>query len=560
MAKVPVVSKDVQADPPCEHSSSSNRVRSSRGESNEHSRGQHRTSSARRRSSSRRQQHGLREEISASINPGQPRFKAESKRNANAMDKSELSLSLEDLQIFQRQSKHVNGDNGDTDMETRRRRRNSSKKRSSSHHRPSNPEDERRRSKSMGRSPVLQGSEKSRSHSQGQCHYNGVMVTMVEQMHGSGSTLDYQDSLRISRHSRKRYSEIVLQKRKPTNQQDARGIHHGDDFHASCASSSLSSFAVTSQHEWTGWSSSSSADPNRETSSSDVLRGLNHAPNATKDTDGSRTLKKQKPKQEEKLATSTAPSIVPGKDRSIVLSNSSHSTPVTRRRKLSAHDIERMYSSAPCKIGPQKVRDRSVLRLKELIASYEGAKADDTTNRPTEALPIIHRLEDFSSPRRTPKRHVGKADSGDTTVRQTNRSHDLVDPEEETEKHANISYEKKRRKDKHLPTPTSKVGYYSPWRAATVRRMSALADGASKCTTARRKESPRRVPPEQSTPRTHPLTDTPRMKRKVKTNLTLSEISPLPLLSPPTRPRIEKREQKSPGTSTGLRNPIDDMH
>lgn len=325
---------------------------------------------------------------------------------------------------------------------------------------------------------------------------------------------------------------------------------HSEELDASSTPSSSSSFAVASHHEWTGWSSSSSADRNQESSVSEVLASHDPGQTATtarkeaKDRPG-KTPSHSKPpprKQEGKSTKETlsvpaaTASKVPAPEHSKMLSNSSHSTPTISRRKLVAHDMEKMHSSAPCKISYQKTKVRSVNRLKELLVSYEGPKKG-----PTKALSPIPSLEDFASPRATPKRHVTKVYSGDSTVRKTNRSHDLVDPEEETEKHTNISHEKKTRKHRP-PQPTSPNGYYSPWRAATARRMSALAESNKKLGSPP-KNSPRAGTIEQSTPSTQPLTGTPHMKRTIKTNVMLSEISPPPLSAPPS-PRQKPEQQQ----------------
>lgn len=513
------------------------------------------TSTAKRGSSGKRRQREQKtgQEYNPAEDRSRERVKA-AKKCERITDGSETPLSLEDLRISYHQVEESPADakgiryKGERDKRRNRRRRESSKTSIDlSISRPSHPKHEKRRSSSVGPARAFKEQEKRRCHSHGPHRpYAGAMIKMVEQMHGSGTTLDVGDALRISRHSQQRFTESILHKQS----HDPLHVHPSERFHASMSSSSASSFAVASQHEWTGWSSSSSADPHQEiTHAGSIPNDQNRTDQSVQAIEERNVLhvekssalplfprkKKRRYRRESTMSTTETTSktkLSPKNPRNII-SNSSHGTPSVRRGKLTVQDVQKMYSSAPSQVGYQKTKKRSVLRLKELLATYEGTGSEDDTKTSSKALPPIPNLDDFASPRATPKRLIGKVDSGSSTVRQTNRSKDIVDPEEQTEKHANISHRTASSGNKIPPPPTSSTGYYSPWRAANARRYLIRSNpefGAA----SPHKKPPRSVAGQHPTPSTQPLTSSPEAKRVVETNVMLSEISPPPLSSPPS--------------------------
>ncbi|KAG7351397.1 hypothetical protein IV203_010757 [Nitzschia inconspicua] len=436
-----------------------------------------------------------------------------------AMNESEISLTLHDLQISSNPS-IWNASDSTKDTKSvmrkgglRRRKRDIPSGNSSallSH--PTHDNSVRSANKERSRSLPA---------------YAGAMVQMVEQMHGSGSTLDYGDSLRISRHSQKQFLDTVLPKIR-SDFSHSQNVSSGS-LHGSVSSSSMSSFAVASHDEWTGWSSSSTEQQRNSVNADAKIRGLSRATKPSK-----KGQKRHFP-----FATTSQPQEVPqGKQKvdsvaetvestpnmcNTKMRGSSHSTPASRKSKLVPEDFQRMYSSAPCQISNEKVKNRSVLRLKELLANYEVPSVEEEQNKAMKVpLPIISSASNVS-PRATLQRFVGNVNSEDATMRQTNRSTDLVDPEAKTEKHANRSHNRTLSKKKEPPPPTSASGYYSPWRAANARRLSVVPSPD--------KKSVGSTNPGHSTPLTHPLSDTPSSKRPVEANVMLSQIAPPPLSS-----------------------------
>ncbi|KAG7354507.1 hypothetical protein IV203_003863 [Nitzschia inconspicua] len=435
-----------------------------------------------------------------------------------AMNESEISLTLHDLQISSNPSI---GNASDSTKDTksvmkkwglRRRRRDLPSGNSSallSH--PTHDNSARSANK-----------ERSRSLA-----YAGAMVQMVEQMHGSGSTLDYGDSLRISRHSQKQFLDTILPKIR-SDFSHSQNVSSGS-LHRSVSSSSMSSFAVASHGDWTGWSSSSTEQQRNSVNADAKIRGLSRA---------TKPSKKFKERHVPFATTSQPQELPQGKQKVDSVANtvestsnicntkmrgSSHSTPASRKPKLVPENFQRMHSSAPCQISNEKVKNRSVLRLKELLANYEVPSVEEEQNKATKVpLPIIISASNVS-PRATLQRFVGNVNSEDATMRRTNRSTDLVDPEAKTEKHAYRSHKRTLSKKKEPPPPTSASGYYSPWRAANARRLSVVPSPD--------KKSVRSTNPGHSTPLTHPLSDTPSSKRPVEANVMLSQISPPPLSS-----------------------------
>ena len=351
--------------------------------------------------------------------------------------------------------------------------------------------------------------------------YNGAMNSLVEQMHGSGNSLNYDDCLKITRHSQRRFNKALR----------TSLTKHKQDLDDSSVSSN-SSFAQESFHrDWTGWSSSESGHGSSEVFIfSPKDRGDAHK----KDFTTKYTVKATPPKQ------SLSPSLRSGRKQPKAKTNakprrsrdslfdSTHSAPTRGSPKLypTTEEMEKMQSSDPGRIANRTTRVRTRKRFQSLIANYEV---------PTGPIEKVMEKNDGSrSQRKGSKLSIARASlpfpkkepmhgvtSQDSTVKHTNGPQEV---DADVTSHDRTEVRSNRTVDRFPSTPpakarrasTSSYGYYSPWRDMHSRKLSASIAAIK-----------------GSTPATQPLTTgSPVAKPKVQGPV-LSQVAPPPLSSPP---------------------------
>jgi hypothetical protein len=361
--------------------------------------------------------------------------------------------------------------------------------------------------------PPVQGDEAnafaSTASEQDETPYDGAMNSLVEQMHGSGRSLNSNDCLKITRHSQRRYN--VMRK---------SFAQHATSLDDSSASSN-SSFAVESFHgDWTGWSSSESGNSSSEVfivSPRDKGNGHKRVLIANDD----------KERKQSKPPLSKAETKSNSRRKRDSTFDSTHSAPTkgSRRMHSIAEHMEKMHSSAPEMIDHRTTRLRSIKRFQNLMAHYEIPTAYVTAASEDDGLSKA--LASLSSP---PKEKLERMSSDVSTVKHTNGPPEAdpdVNPEDHTERRSNRTVDLLS----SAPTPkpriasTSPYGYYSPWRDMQARKMI-VSRSSQKVTT----------------PKTYPLSGSPVAKPTVQAPV-LSQIAPPPLSSP-SGPKTRNQAKK----------------